>query len=287
MPTRGRGVFGGQVISLALVSATNCIDPSFGLHSLHCYFLSSASPATPIVYFVERLRQGRSYVTCSVKAVQEGSIVFMMLCSFQKPEPWQPSSYQWQMPTVPPVEDCELEENRYLRMAEAEDLHPSIRKYYMDYAADRKRSPIAVMVAKENEIHEGKLRCMYWMKARNIPEYEAPFQKCILSYLSDLYVLGTASRSMGLRRLGKKGPDSVGMTSTIDHAIHFYNDNFDCGSWLLYEMDCSRGASGRAIIHGRLFTVTGTLIAVVSQEGVVRANVRGPQADVPKLNARL
>ncbi|KDR84802.1 hypothetical protein GALMADRAFT_217868 [Galerina marginata CBS 339.88] len=249
LPMLARGVFGGQVISQALVSATNCVEPGF---ALHCYFLTSASPSTPIVYSVERLREGKSYVTRSVKAVQGGHVIFIMLCSFQKPEPWQPT-HQWPMPDVPPPEQCPDEE-------------------------ERARSPIAIKVAKGHHIDkEGAIRYMYWMKARDIPRYEAPFQKCILAYESDLHFISTAPRIMGLKR-GGKGPDSLSMNAKLP----LFSNDFDAGDWLLYEIDCPRAGSGRGIVHGRMFTRDGTLVAVMSQEGVVRANVRGPAEQKPQ-----
>ena len=90
---------------------------------LQCYFLASASTATPIVYSVERLRNGKSYVTRSVKAVQNGHIIFIMLCSFQKPEPWQPA-YQWTMPQVPPPEECEDDNVAYARAIRDSESDP-------------------------------------------------------------------------------------------------------------------------------------------------------------------
>jgi len=275
IPVRARGVFGGQVISQALVSATNTVDQAFALHSLHCYFLLSASPITPIIYHVERVRHGRSYVTRSVKAVQNGQTVFVMMCSFQKPEPWQPS-YQWPMPTVPAPEECELEEVRYNHLLQSEEVSSGLKKVYSSIVSERLRSPIAIKTAKIHEIApDGTVLYMYWMQARDIPKYEAPFQKCILSYISDLYFISSASRIMGLKRSGK-GPDSLSMSSTLDHSIYFYNDDFDCGDWLLYVISSPRAGSGRGVVHGRMYTRDGTLVAVTSQEGVVRANIRGP-----------
>uniref|UniRef100_A0A0W0FYE9 Acyl-CoA thioesterase II n=1 Tax=Moniliophthora roreri TaxID=221103 RepID=A0A0W0FYE9_MONRR len=204
-----------QVISQALVSATKCVDPAFGLHSLHCYFLLSASPSTPIVYQVERVRQGRTYCACSVKAVQNGKIIFVLMCSFQKPEPWQPS-YQWTMPKVPSPDECELEEDRYAKLMEDPNVAGDIKKIFKEYAADRTRSPIA----------------------------------CILSYLSDLHFINTIPRIMGMKRF-TKGPDAVSMTSTIDHSVYFYTDKFDCGDWLLYVMTSPRAASGRGVMRGQ------------------------------------
>ncbi|CAA7258809.1 unnamed protein product [Cyclocybe aegerita] len=276
LPLRARGVFGGQVISQALVSATSCVRSEFALHSLHCYFLTSASPSTPIVYSVERLREGKSYVTRSVKAVQNGRIIFIMLCSFQKPEPWQPT-HQWSMPDVPAPEQCEDEEAVYMRIIQDPKSHPALVQFFQDQLTERARSPIAIKSAKAHQEAEGGriVRYSYWMKARDIPEYEAPFQKCILSYASDMHFIGTASRIMGLRR-GGKGAESLSMLSTLDHSIWFYNNDFHAGDWLLYEIDCPRAASGRAIVHGRMYTRDGKLVAVTSQEGVVRANIKDP-----------
>lgn len=284
LPSLARGVFGGQVISQALVSATNCVDSAFGLHSLHCYFLLSASPSTPIIYHVDRIRQGRSYATLSVKAVQNGRTVFIMMCSFQRPEPWQPS-YQWPMPKVPSPEECEFEEARYTRLIESPGSSPALKKFYQGVLAERARSPIAIKYAGEDHLSTvDTVAYMYWMQARNIPKYEAPFQKCILSYISDMNFISSASKIMGLKRFGK-GPDSVSMTSTLDHSIYFYNDDFDCGDWLLHVIVTPRTGSGRGVVHGRMHTRDGTLVAVTSQEGVVRANVRGPEK--PKVDAKL
>ncbi|KAH6917568.1 thioesterase-like superfamily-domain-containing protein [Coprinopsis sp. MPI-PUGE-AT-0042] len=261
LPARARGVFGGQVISQALVSATNSVDPAYALHSMHCYFLLSASPSTPIIYSVERIRSGKSYATRSVKAIQNGQIIFMMLCSFQKPEPWQPA-HHWPMPSgVKSPEECELQE-------------------------ERSRSPIALKVAAEHDTSkDGIVRYMYWMKARSIPKYETPFQKCILAYASDLHFIGTASRVIGLKRTGK-GIDKVAMMSTLDHTLWFYNNDFDFGEWALYVVDCPTAGSGRAVVNGRIYTRDGKLIAVAAQEGVMRADVRGPEEETkvhPKL----
>ncbi|KIM48385.1 hypothetical protein M413DRAFT_62626 [Hebeloma cylindrosporum] len=218
VPLRARGVFGGQVISQALVSATKCVDSSF---ALHCYFLTSGSPSTPIVYSVERLRDGKSYVTRSVKAVQNGNIIFIMLCSFQKPEVWQPT-YQWPMPDVPPPEQCDDEEVRYARVIQDPKSHPDLVKFFQERLTERSRSPTAIKLAKAHHVNkDGTIRYMYWMKARDIPHYEAPFQKCILAYISDMQFISTASRIMGMKR-GGTGKESLSMTSTLDHSIWFY-----------------------------------------------------------------
>jgi acyl-CoA thioesterase 8 len=154
LPYRARGVFGGQVISQGLVAATRSVKPEFALHvsffslfiqhspikikteprsrcmyvvSTHpsfsadirgkTYFLLGVSPATPVLYYVDRVREGRSYATRFVRAVQGGKAVFIMMCSFQLPEHWQPTRY-WPMPKVTPPEDCPDEVELIRRMAE-------------------------------------------------------------------------------------------------------------------------------------------------------------------------
>jgi len=276
LPLHARGVFGGQVISQALVSATNCVDPAFALHSLHCYFLASASSATPIVYNVDRLRNGKSYVTRAVRAIQNGHIIFVMLCSFQKPEPWQPV-HQWTMPQVPSPEQCEDAEAMYARAIQNFKSNPKVVRIFQARLSERSKSPIAIKDAKYHTNQDGTVRYMYWMKARDIPKYEAHFQKCILAYISDMRFISTASYVMRLHP--GKGQDALSMASTLDHTIWYYSDDFDAGNWLLYEMDCPRGGSGRGIVHGRMFTHDGKLVAVTSQEGVVRTNARGPSEE--------
>ncbi|KAF5382928.1 hypothetical protein D9757_006302 [Collybiopsis confluens] len=214
-----------------------------------------------------------------------------MTCSFQKPEPWQPQQ-QWVMPEVPPPEQCELEEDIFDRVIrdgyESKPLPDRLKTYFGLVSSERKKSPIAIKYAQEHEVlADGAVRYMYWMQAKNIPEYEAPFQKCILAYLSDLKFISSAFGIVGLTRFSGRGPNSVGMSSTIDHSVWFYNDSFDCGDWLLYVMLSPRAGSGRAIMHGQLYTRNGTLVAVTSQEGVVRANIRGPNTEDGKPAAKL
>ena len=279
VPTRARGVFGGQVISQAIVSATKSVDTAFGLHSLHCYFLLSASPAVPIIYFVERLRDGRSYCTRSVKAVQNGKIIFHLLCSYHRPEPWHPSQ-QWPMPPdVPDLYECELEEDMFRRQAEREGISERMKALLLTYAEERSRGPIAVRRAKWNTVaDDGTLTSMFWLQARTgrSERYEAPVQKCILAYMSDMNFITLASAALKLKRYSRE-PNGHSMSSTLDHSIYYYDDDLSCEDGLLYVVISPRGAFGRAVVHGRLYSRSGSLVAVSSQEGVVRSNARAPQ----------
>ncbi|CCM01650.1 uncharacterized protein FIBRA_03711 [Fibroporia radiculosa] len=285
LPVNARGVFGGQVISQALVSATNCVDPAYTLHSLHCYFLLSASPADPIIYRVERTRDGRSYVTRTVHATQRGRTIFVMTCSFQRPEPGQ-LTHQWPMPSgLSNPEQCENAEAHYEKLLLHESLDPRIRKYAEQYVAERKRSPMAIKTAGIKYASNGATLYMWWFKAKNIPKYPISFQKCILSYMSDSQFIGVVPRTLGSYYY-LQGPKQLLMMTSLDHTIWFYDNNFDCGDWLLYVVESPRSGEGRGVVHGRMYTRDGTLVAVTSQEGVIRARgfePKDPSAGEPKV----
>jgi len=110
------------------------------------------------------------------------------------------------------------------------------------------------------------------MKARGIPKYGAAFQKCILSYMSDMNFIPVAPTTLGLRRFSK-GPGALSMTSSLDHSIFFYSDAFDCSDWLLYVISSPRTGSGRGYVQGRMYTRDGLLVAMMTQEGVVRSDI--------------
>ncbi|TDL28815.1 hypothetical protein BD410DRAFT_712119 [Rickenella mellea] len=257
VPTRARGVFGGQVISQATVSATKCVDPQYGLH---CYFLLSASPALPILYYVERLRDGRSYTTRSVKAVQKGQVIFIMMCSFHIPEPQHPS-HQWKMPVdISGPDELETDEARYRRSA----------------AGERARSPLESKTGTERRLPDGKLEATFWMRARAIPKFGPAFQKCILGYMSDMHFISTAPKELGLDRFAR-GPKACQIPlKALLTALS--SDTFDCSDWLLYVTHSSRTGSGRGLVHGYMYTQDGTLVACTTQEGVVRADISNRQS---------
>lgn len=159
------------------------------------------------MYYVERLREGRSYCTRGVKAVQNGNIIFHSLCSFHLPEPWQPS-HQWQAPVgVPALENCELEEDLFRRYAAQDGLDQRLKKYFLNFAAvgiltalgdlcvsclqERANGPIAVRRAVYAVTDEqGVLTSMYWMQARTgrTDAYETPYQKVSVLHCQSVVV---------------------------------------------------------------------------------------------------
>lgn len=275
-PVRARGVFGGQVISLAVVAATECVDKQYALHSLHCYFLLSASDAVPLVFYVETLPKGKTYATVSVKAAQQGRVVFFLLASFKQPEVGA-REFSLPMPRVPPPEQCENEERYYERLLASNTLSPLRRRHVEVSLGDRRRSPIDIALAgvlpySRGVAPDGTVQRMLWMRAKSIPKLEASFQKCIIAYLSDLRFLSTVVEASGLKGDSSSAPpeQKLGMSSSLDHTIWFYSDDFDCADWVLYVMEAVRAGYGRGVSYGRIYTRDGQLIAVTTQEGVVR-----------------
>ncbi|KAF8499139.1 thioesterase II [Russula emetica] len=271
-----RVVFGGQVVSQALVAATNCVKPEFTLHSLHCYFLLSASGSTPLLYYVDRVRDGRSYSTRSVRAVQGGRNIFIMVCSFQKPEFWQPSRH-WSMPQAPHPDECDTEVEHIRRMAANPDATEEGRARLTAYAESREMSPLIVKYAGNTIDDEGRRMARYWMKTKTARQHHAAFQKCILAYISDTHLVSVAATTSRLKRSVPDGPSALGMSSSLDHSVVFYKNHFDCGDWLLYVMTSPAAAMGRAFCTGLLYSQDGALVAVVNQEGVLRAKVSPPE----------
>ncbi|KDQ20573.1 hypothetical protein BOTBODRAFT_124210 [Botryobasidium botryosum FD-172 SS1] len=270
-PAWARGVFGGQVISQALLAATNSVNPKYAAHSLHCYFLLAAKASVPIIYTVDRVREGRTYATRAVRAVQNGHTVFVLMCSFQIPEIAQPAAYRVMPSNIVPPDECELLEDLFARLAEALPTGTRHHAKLVDYAKDRRQSPIAIKPAQKIATLTGfsdPAAPMWWMKARNLPKLDAQYQKCILAYLSDLQFISTTIRMLNASTEGEDYRAS--MTSSLDHSIWFYGDDFDCGEWLLYAMQSPRVGFGRGVVHGQIFTQKGVLVAVTTQEGVAR-----------------
>lgn len=199
----------------------------------------------------------------------------MMMCSFQKPETWQPT-FQWPMPpNVKKPDECDLIEAPFARLLDDPKIDEAVRTRMLEYVTERRSSPYIIKHAGTQTSGSGIKTFFHWFKLKDLPKYDTSFQKCILAYISDSHFIGTASRTLGADRM-KQGAKKVGMVSTLDHSIWFYDNDFDCGDWLLYVMSCPVAGSGRAVVHGRMYTLQGKLVAALTQEGVVRMDLRGP-----------
>jgi len=239
----------------------------------------------PLLYHVEQVRDGRSYSTRSVRAVQGGRIVFVMLCSFQIPDFGQPS-HHWTMPRVPRPDECEGEIEYLKRMASRPDLTEERRSQLIAWAKIAETAPVSVKNAGSfvNDL-EGRWTFMYWIKAKTTRQHSAAFQKCILGYISDVNFLPVAVNTLRLKRSISDGPSALSTTSSLDHSVMFYQNDFNCGDWLLYVMTSPAAALGRAFCTGLLYTQDGALLAVVNQECVLRA--RPPGGETPQAKAKM
>ncbi|MCC2603951.1 acyl-CoA thioesterase [Planctobacterium marinum] len=249
-----RALYGGQVMAQALSAAQQTVEAPFVVHSLHCYFLLPGDAKLPVFCQVERVRDGRSFATRRVKAIQKGNIIFDCMCSFQLPE----NGFNHQTPKMPKVPG-------------PESLNNDIEKYESPSMQVSEKLKTAIPFHKPIEIRsvksdEDSAQQFVWMRLREHSEVEdkLPFHQRALCYASDYYFLMSAVRKHGL-----SPSDSNLRLATIDHAIWFHR-GFDFNDWVLYVSESPTSASGRAYVRGQLFSSNGDLIASTTQEGLLR-----------------
>jgi acyl-CoA thioesterase-2 len=251
-------VFGGQVVGQALVAACRTVDVGERPpHSLHGYFLLAGDPKIPIIYNVDRIRDGKSFTTRRVIAIQHGHAIFAMAVSFHRDEPGL--SHQARMPEVPTPEElpseAELKE-RILPM-----MPDPVRRYY-----ERER-PIELRPV-EYARYLGKTfddgRFHVWIRATGRLPDEPAIHQCVLAYASDMTLLDSALIPHG-RTVFEKDI----MAASLDHALWLHRP-FRADDWLLYAQDSPNLAGSRGFSRGLIFTRDGTLVASVAQEGLLR-----------------
>jgi acyl-CoA thioesterase-2 len=265
--TSWQRVFGGQVIGQALVAACRTVD-TMGRppHSLHAYFLLGGDPRIPILYEVDRIRDGKSFTTRRVVAIQHGHPIFTMSASFHRDEP--SLTHQAKMPDVPPPEklpsDDEIK-NRVLPL-----MPEAVRRYY-----ERER-PIELRPV-EYERYLGKKiengRFHVWMRATGSLPDEPAIHQCVLAYASDMGLLDSA-----LIPHGRTVFEQTIMAASLDHALWFHRP-FRADDWLLYAQDSPNLGGARGFSRGLIFARDGALVASVAQEGLLRE--RWPHAPAP------
>jgi acyl-CoA thioesterase II len=250
-------VFGGQVIAQALVAAERTMEPDRHVHSLHAYFMRPGDPSVPIVYQVERLRDGSSFNTRRVLAVQHGKGIFAMSVSFQVEE--EGFDHQIKMPDVPAPEtllgEKEIKE-RYLSKAPE-----PIRKYW-----ERERAIEIRPVSLTHYFSNTKLdpRQDVWVRATGPVPDDRRYQAAVLAYLSDMTLLDAALYAHGTSIF-----DQTLQVASLDHAMWFHRP-CKLDVWLLYTQDSPSASGGRGMTRGSLFTRSGILVASVAQEGLIR-----------------
>jgi acyl-CoA thioesterase II len=256
----GKSVFGGQVIGQALVAAARTVEGS-APHSLHAYFLRPGDMAEPIVYEVDRVRDGRTFTARRVQAIQHGQPILSMIASFQRPE--DGLSHQAPMPQVPPPEALEF--LHVLRQQWA-DENPQVpervraaltRELAIEFKAVTPWNPLRPQ-RREPPQH-------FWLRAAGRLPDDPLLHACVLAYATDFNLLSTAMIPHGKSWFS---PEMV--VASIDHALWFHRD-VRVDDWLLYAMDSPSAHGARGFSRGQIFDRGGRLVCSVAQENLMRS----------------
>ena len=254
--TGWKRVFGGQVVAQALVAAARTVPEERIAHSLHAYFLLPGDPRTPIVYEVERLRDGHSFTTRRVKAIQHGRAIFATTVSFQVRE--DGFTHQGAMPPVRGPEG--LPGGRDIADI-AEGLPEAIAAYFA-----RPRPILLRPVDLRRYRDTGPQEPVFnvWLKAAAALPDDARLHQAVLAYASDMTLL-----DVSLIAHGRSVFDPEVQAASLDHALWFHRP-LRADEWLLYAQDSPAAGGARGFARGQIFDQAGNLVASVAQEGLIR-----------------
>jgi acyl-CoA thioesterase-2 len=249
-------VFGGQVVAQALVAACRTVEDR-PPHSLHAYFLLPGDPKVPIIYDVDRIRDGTSFTTRRVNAIQHGHPIFSMAASFHRDE--EGLDHQADMPKVPMPEELPSEKDIYDKLASK--MPEPVRRFY-----ERERA--VELRAVEYERYVGKKipngTFHIWFRTTGALPDDPIIHQSILAYASDWGLLDAS-----LVRHGRTLFENDFMGASLDHALWLHRP-FRADEWLLYAQDSPNLHGARGFARGLIFKRDGTLVASVAQEGLVR-----------------
>ena len=293
LPVGARGIYGGAVIAQCLASAQKTVPDDFLVHSCHCYFLLAGSDTTPILFHVERVRDGRSFATRTVQARQRGQSIFTTTISFVKENSAGPGQVHHAVPlpkgVTPPPIDWEDE--------------PDWSKF-----GPTQSRRIEVTKLHDGEARPDERKCGQWIRARGKIAGGHQSHLEALAYMSDSYFIGTVSRIHKLWRFPFRpeeiadlpedrqaqvkelmefegmgstveewaGRPRVGMLVSLDHSIYFHEPKrVQADEWMFTEMESPWSGDGRGFVMQRIFASDGTLLASCVQEGVLRLDKNG------------
>lgn len=247
-------VFGGQVAGQSLVAATRTVDENYHVHSLHAYFLRPGDPNVPILYDVDRIRDGKSFVTRRVVAIQHGRAIFNMQASFHPGE--EGFEHQFEMPAdVPPPDDLPDFKERYREWADlmGEDYERDrpIDTRHPDWQPGDRKQPLPP-------------RQRVWLRADGTLPDDPVLHACVVTYASDMTVLDTSTLPHAVGAM-----DETFFMASLDHAMWFHRP-FRADEWLLYDQDSPTASEGRGLARGLMYTQDGDLVVSVVQEGLLR-----------------
>jgi acyl-CoA thioesterase-2 len=257
-------VFGGQVIGQALMAATRTVQGERRVHSLHSYFMRPGDPSIPIIYEVDKIRDGGSFTTRRVVAIQHGQAIFSMSASFHIRE--EGLEHQFDMPEIPKPDDLIPEDD--------------FKKLFMDVAP----KPVREYWKRDRPLELRPVSLKHYITREKMPPYHhvwlratAPLpddhavQACVLAYASDMTLLDTA-----LYPHGRSVFDKNIQAASLDHSMWFHRD-ISLNDWLLYSHDTPNASGGRGFTRGQIFDLKGNLVASTAQEGLIRLRNNEPK----------
>jgi acyl-CoA thioesterase-2 len=239
--------FGGHVAGQSLVSAVRTVKPEFQVHSLHGYFLRPGDATAPAVYIVERLRDGGSFVTRRVNAIQHGETIFSMSASFQTDQ--SGIEHQDVVPSAPPPDDLPA-------LTDIKAFDDAGFKQFAEW-------DVRIVPQEKLERLPGKAsQQQVWFRHRDPLPDDYVLHICALAYMSDLTLLGSAQvHHADVRRHLQ--------VASLDHAMWFMRQ-FRADEWLLYDQSSPSASGGRSLTQGKIFNRYGEMVAAVTQEGLTR-----------------
>lgn len=257
-PQDGRPrVFGGQVAAQALVAAVRTVEER-RVHSLHAYFLRPGNPKVPIIYEVDRIRDGRSFSTRRVVAIQDGQAIFNMSTSFQVDEGGP--THQAPMPEVPPPESVPSSDERIAKALER-SKNPLYR-FLQNLERPIVHHDLEPVDPTQPHVRTGPHHV--WFKARGVLPDDPLLHQCVLTYASDMTLLDASIHQHGLTWF-----DPNIIVASLDHAVWFHRP-FRADEWLLYTTESPTTGGARGMNFGNIYTQGGDLVASVAQENLMR-----------------
>jgi acyl-CoA thioesterase-2 len=261
---RRQRVFGGQVAGQALVAAGRTVPADRPVHSLHAYFIRPGDPAVPIIYLVDRVRDGRSFTTRRISAVQHGKTIFTLSASFHHDEPGV--AHATPMPQVPPPESIAPTAERVEQL-----FGPQAGEFFRQNPIEiRHIGPLTFEAARDPALRSASSKV--WLRADGELPDDPLLHVCLMTYASDLTLLDSVMLAHGLT-----WADGRTTGASLDHAMWFHRP-FRADRWLLYAQESPFAGGGRGLARGQVFTAEGELVVSVVQEGLLRTRLEPDSA---------
>jgi acyl-CoA thioesterase-2 len=260
----GKSVYGGQVIGQALVAAARTVEGAVP-HSLHAYFLRPGDMALPIVYEVDRVRDGRSFTARRVQAIQNGQPILSLIASFQKPE--DGLTHQVKMPDVSGPEALEFSHVLRQQWMDAQPGLPERARAALQRELAIEFKPVRPWNPLKPDVRE-PIQHIWLRAAGRLPD-DPLLHTCVLAYASDFNLLSTAMLPHGKSWFSREM-----IVASIDHALWFHRD-VRVDDWLLYSMDAPTSQGARGFSRGLIFDRAGRLVCSVTQESLMRHLEKG------------